>query len=401
MDSFPHTPHLLLVGARSEVIGKLVGLPLAVSVIQKPGRDSEFERSVALRTASVDFTDPDALLATAREIHDWRRVDAVLSLTEPALYPASVVGEALGVRVNPVATVGMALDKSTMRRRLADRGLDTTAFRVCTSLDEARELVADCPAGVVLKPVNGNAGTGVSLVRDPADLAAAWEWTTSKAKGSAVLAEEYLLGREISVETLSAAGEHRVLAVTGKYTYGPPHFAETGHDLPAPLPPEEHAAACSVVLGALDAIGQTWGPCHTEVIIRAGRAIIVEINTRVGGDRIWEMVEIATGVNLAAAAAAALAYGELPSADAVPRGAAAVRFLTPPPGRIASISGVEEALAVDGVIRVGDLFKIGDVVGRLTDSWDRAGYVLAAGSDVEAAAGAAEEAAGLVTIMTE
>src|SRR5580658_6991943 len=110
-------PHLLLVGARTEVVGKLVGLPVAVTVIQAPARDITFEQLMALRVISLDFdfADVQALVARVREIHQTRRIDAVLAMTEAALHPASLAAQAVGARSNPSDAVAATIDKSAMR----------------------------------------------------------------------------------------------------------------------------------------------------------------------------------------------------------------------------------------------------------------------------------------------
>jgi biotin carboxylase len=307
------------------------------------------------------------------------------------------------------------MDKAAMRQRLAAEGVETTRYQLCASFDDAKAFVGRCPDGAILKPANGNGGTGIHLVREPADLEAAWDWSTTATgawsvsgnAGRSVLAEEYLTGQEFSVETISADGEHRVIAVTGKHTAGPPHFVEVGHDLPAALSGPRYQAVTDAALNALDAIGYRWGPCHTEVILRESGdlATVVEINARFGGGQIWELAQLATGVDVFTGSVLAVARGELPAVTAPtvgapPGGGAAVRFLTADPGRVVDVTGVEDALSVDGVIRVGDVCPVGTVARPLGNSWDRLGYVLAAGPDPTAAAEAAEQAVSRIRIHT-
>ncbi|MGW1533388.1 ATP-grasp domain-containing protein [Streptomyces aureus] len=405
-------PHLLLVCPRHDVLGKFVGLPVALTVVHRPGGDRELEASLSLDVVDADFTDADALLAVAREVHARRPVDAVLGLTELSLHPVSVVAEALGARGNPPATLALTQDKAAMRARLRDRGLGTVAHRVCAGVEEARALIRGCPAGVVLKPVDGNGGTGVHLARTEEELDRAWAWASGARTGfawpqgespSRVLAEEFLTGREFSVESLSAAGRHRVLAVTRKHTSGAPHFVETGHDLPAPLPPDRYRAVADAAVDALDAVGYAWGPCHTEVMLAEDgeRATVVEINARQGGDQIWELVHHVTGVDLLQGAVLALAHGVLPGPATGLAGGASIRYLTPRPGRVTEVTGVAEALAVEGVIRIGELPSVGDELAPLGDSWNRAGHVVAAGPDPKSAADAADTAAALLGVRTD
>lgn len=393
----PNVPHVVLVGARPEVIGKLVGLPLTVTVLHFPASVTAAMRADAAAVFPVDIADLAAVLELVREIHCRRPVDGVLSLTEHGLVTASRTAEALGLRGNPAAAVLATQDKVLTRQLLHDAGLDATAYRPCAGVAEAAEFLRANPAGIVLKPVDGAGSAGVVRVTDQRELAAAWSWAA--APGRPILAEAWLAGREFSVETISAAGTHQVLAITAKTTTGPPHFIETGHDLPAELAAADRARIVDLVVRALDATGQRWGPGHTEVILTGGQVSLVEINTRVGGDRIWEMVDIATGVDLCAASALALAAGRLPR-PGDRAGGAAVRFLTAAPGVVSGVDGVPDAVAVDGVIRIGDLPATGTVVRSLRSSADRVGYVLAGGPTTAVAARAASAAAARVTVRT-
>lgn len=393
------------------MLSKFLGLPVAITVVHRPGGDRQLEESLALQVVDADFTMANDLLAVARSVHAGRPVDAVLGLTELSLLPVSTVAQALGARGNPPAALEYAQDKAAMRALLAERGLGTTAHRVCADVKEAGRFLATCPAGMILKPVSGNGGTGIHLVRDTVELAAAWAWTTGSsgawgwpahAAPAVVLAEEFLVGREFSVETLSAEGKHKVLAVTSKHTSGPPHFVEIGHELPAVLGIDEREVITATALRTLEAIGYLWGPAHTEVMLAEDgtRATVIEVNARQGGGQIWELVELATGFDMLSGGVTALAFGELPpETTALSRGAA-IRFLQAVPGRVVSVEGVDDALAVAGVIRVSELCSVGDVVSPLGDSWNRIGYVITAGADTRSAQDAAKLAASLITVRT-
>jgi hypothetical protein len=131
------------------------------------------------------------------------------------------------------------------------------------------------------------------------------------------------------------------------------------------------------------------------------RATVVEINARQGGDQIWELVHHVTGVDLLQGAVLALAHGVLPGPATGLAGGASIRYLTPRPGRVTEVTGVAEALAVEGVIRIGELPSVGDELAPLGDSWNRAGHVVAAGPDPKSAADAADTAAALLGVRTD
>lgn len=373
-------PHVLLVGARDEIVGKLTGLPVAVTFIQRSDAPGATASRAALATRTVDLSDLDAVCRVAQDVHARRPIDAVLSLTEPGLYPAAVAAQRLGVRSNPVEAVRNTRDKTRMRRRLRENGVDTTAWRLCDSINDARDLLGDVPEGIVLKPALGAGSAGIATVTSPGDLAAAWEWCQAAGEG-AVLAEERLVGEEFSLEAISHDGRHELIAVTRKETTGPPHFIELAHSLPAVMDDRACQALWETARASLDAVGHRFGATHTEIIYRSATPAVVEINTRMGGDRIWEMVQIGTGVDLVSAVVCTLAHDafDLPAArHTLP---AAVRFLTAEPGRVVAVHGVDDALALNGVMRIGDLPRVGDVVRPLRSSIDRAGYVLGAGPE--------------------
>ncbi len=394
-------PHLVLVGASPDIVGKMTGVPVTFSLVSRPGKagTDAFERSIANRIFYTDITDRDALLSCVREIHGWRRVDAMLAATEHALLPTAQVAEVLGVRSNPVSAISRAQDKAAMRECLAEHGLTVIPHRLCETAAEAEDFLREYPAGIILKPRDGNGGRGIYLVRDVADLADAWRHTSQESAGRAVLAERFFEGIETSAETMSAAGRHMVLAVPRKHFTDPPHLLELAHEIPGDHDEALVARVADAAVAALTAIGHQWGPTNTEVKVDGEQVAVIEINPRFGGAQYVEMLELATGVDETRAAAMALCYDELPQARAAGPGHA-VRMLIPSQGRVIAVTGGAEASALDGVIRVGDLPPIGMIVPPLADYRCRTGYVLTNGPSPRAARDIATAAARLVRIKT-
>ncbi len=67
------------------------------------------------------------------------------------------------------------------------------------------------------------------------------------------------------------------------------------------------------------------------------------------------------------------------------RKGAAIRFLQPLPGIFKSVEGVDEARGISGVIEVGFMKKIGEVIPELSNGLDRVGYVITQGNTREEA----------------
>ncbi|HZB51152.1 MAG TPA: ATP-grasp domain-containing protein, partial [Mycobacteriales bacterium] len=209
------------------------------------------------------------------------------------------------------------------------------------------------------------------------------------------LVEEYLRGPEFSVETLTVHGEHHVVGVTRKLLGPLPHFVEQGHLFGEPdTAGTRQVAALAVEL--LDAVGYQCGPAHTEVILTADGPRIVESQARLGGDKIPDIVELATGLDLRREIFAALA-GRTPR-PAPARAVGHIAYLSLPPGVLRSVSGVDEARALDFVHTVSFPFSVGDVIPPTVDSKTRHGFVILTGADTAQALARADQVRGLIQV---
>jgi biotin carboxylase len=145
---------------------------------------------------------------------------------------------------------------------------------------------------------------------------------------------------------------------------------------------------------AAEALGIREGPTYTQIVVSADGPRVGELAARLGGGHDAELCHAALGVDLNALALAA-ALGQPAEVQRGERaGGACTRFLVAPPGLLREVSGVAEALALDGVVRVRIYREPGYIFVPLRRGGDRAGAVLAVGLDrgdaVERARRAAE-----------
>ena len=344
----------------------------------------------------VDFTDPAAYAGAIRAAVRELGADHVWHVgSEESMLLAYEVADELGLAVNRPRAVELLNDKLAMRTLLRDKGISAVRFATAERWPDVAGLLAGFDLPVVVKPATLSASRGTFLLRDPADLPAWGAELAAYDYDGPLLVEEYLRGPEFSVETLTVAGEHHVVGVTRKLLGPLPHFAELGHLFPEPDTAETRAVA-GLAVALLDAVGYQCGPAHTEVILTADGPRIVESQARLGGDKIPDIARLATGVDLRQEIFAALAgRPPRPARDAA---VGHIAYLTLPTGVLRSVSGVDEARALDFVDTVSFPFSVGDVIPPTVDSKTRHGFVILTGADTAQALARADQVRGLIQV---
>lgn len=407
-------PRVLIVGGGQEHVRKARELGMDVVLAQFPDAYDRGHWPYVDQALLLDYGDVDRLLPLARALHEAYPFRAAVSLFELGLLPAARINEALGLGGESVATVELLLDKWRMRRHLATKGISPVASAVGRSAQDVREFAAAHGLPVIVKPIRESGSLGVFCVREAADADVVAErfrslddghWDARELSGAGsfdeFLMEEFLDGPEVSVETLTFDGRHVVVAVTDKECGGP-GFVEVGHSQPSRCPAGTLAEVTRLVTDFLDAVGLRSGPGHTEVKLTSRGPRIVESHNRVGGDRINELTRIAYGVDMERHALAAGLGVPAPLASTPePRGGAAVRFLTPEPGRVVEVTGVDAVRADPALVDLRLAVEPGDVLPPLAWNEDKAGHVVARGATAAEAVAHGRRLAGAIHVRTE
>lgn len=301
-----------------------------------------------------------------------------------------------GLPGNPPDAVRRCRDKSATRRALAAAAVPQPAFAVVDGADPGVGPPRDVALPCVVKPVDESGSEDVLLCRSEAEVRAHLLFLLAKrtnARGqpavTVALVEEYVAGPEYSVEMFHTAGRARCVGITAKVVGGTPFFVEHGHFHPAALEPEVARRLVTVAGAALDAVGVRDGPTHTELKVTPAGPVVVEINARLAGGMIPELIRLTAGIDLPeqqVRAAAGLAVHLTPTLTSHP--SAGIRFLVAPrPGRLRGVSGAAEARALPGIAGLYVRAPSDKLVGPARSALDRLGYVIAVGgsrADVEA-----------------
>lgn len=342
--------------------------------------------SALLDVDELDTNDVDVVVRAIRD-RQGQRVDAVLTFSEFYVVIVAEAAARLGLRYLNPDTARACREKPRTRRALQRAGLPTPNFWVVGSETEARAVSEAVSYPCVVKPPADSSSHGVRLIAAADELIAHYRvlgGRTENVRGQrldgTVLVESLLDGPEFSVETITrGAGQTQVVGVTGKHLSAPPHFVELGHDFPAPVPRMVAKELAAAAVEALEAVKFDFGPAHTEIRWTPRGPVIVEINPRLAGGMIPEVVAHATGIDLLGAWLD-LAAGH--PIDLTPRRqeVASIRFLTvATAGRLTRIDGADEARRLATVREIAITRAVGSEVRPAEDAYERLGFVIASG----------------------
>lgn len=239
----------------------------------------------------------------ARDAVGTLRPDCLLSLTEFRMTLAAALRAELGLPgASPVLEQRVS-SKWATRQCLRRQGL-TRVTQAIVPLDQMRRYLLTVDAArlpLIIKPDALSGSIGVhrldAVSPDSVNHLIDHLHADPMTRDSRYVVESCMEGPEISVEGVCIRGRPRIHAITDKTTSGPPHFIETGHQMPSrhsdDLPALE--TYLEQVMAALDYDSSGF---HAELMHHRGAWDLVETHTRFGGDFIPLLVELAGGGTL-------------------------------------------------------------------------------------------------------
>lgn len=249
----------------------------------------------AVAKADADFFYPISIIEKERILEEAKRINpcGICSIgSDLAMHTVNYVAEKLGLVGNSLRCTEISTDKYKMRQAFAKHGVPSAKFY---DFDDIKD-VNDLPYPLVVKPFDRSGSRGVSLVNNADELRLAAERAKGESFEKKAIVEEYITGKEYSVEYISYKGKHTFLQLTEKFTTAAPKFIETGHKEPATVETEILDEVKRVVETALNSLEVTYGASHTEVRIDGKTVRVIEVGARMGGDCIGsDLVKLSTG----------------------------------------------------------------------------------------------------------
>ncbi|GAB1056774.1 MAG: formate-dependent phosphoribosylglycinamide formyltransferase [Shewanella algae] len=189
-------------------LGKEVAIELqrlGVEVIGVDRYPNAPAMQVSHRFHVVNMLDPEAL----RAVIELEKPHLVIPEIEAIATATLAKMEAEGLKVVPTArATQLTMDREGIRRLAAETlGIPTSPYVFCDTEAEFNQAVAQIGLPCVVKPVMSSSGKGQSVIREQAQIAAAWEYAQQggRAGQGRVIVEGFVpFDYEITLLTISA-----------------------------------------------------------------------------------------------------------------------------------------------------------------------------------------------------
>lgn len=262
-----------------------------------------YRSSFSLDDYLANIVHTGSLEEMLRELRRYQPT-AVVAGGEIGVELADALSEGLGLATNGTALSAARRDKYIMIETIRAAGLRAARQLRITAQQGDQELRSwheRLGGKIVVKPARSAASEGVQFCDSPDNAVAAYHKVIGRInifseRNESVIAQEYLVGAEYIVNTVSRAGRHHVCDIWRTIRFdvnGVPDSMGGFYVTPREGAVQEELVSygCKV----LDAVGIRYGPAHIEIKMTPDGPCVVEIAARLAGTDNPYFAELATG----------------------------------------------------------------------------------------------------------
>lgn len=371
-------------------------------VIAADGDSNACGLQYADKAIVANITSEEEMLCIARE----EEIDGVIHpCSEVSMHVMGRINDEMGLSGISREQAIRATNKHLMREAFEKGGAPSPKSILTESAEDAwNHLQNDFQTNAILKPSRNSGSRGIAkVVRDIAkeEFLELYNVALNESRDKSVLIEQFIEGPEFSIEIIVWNGNVNILTVTDKKTTGAPHFVELGHSQPSCRTAKEVEILKAAAVAGVKALGVNNCACHAEAKLQDGKAYLMEIGARMGGDFISTVLtRLSTGVDMIAAAVNCALGIEPILKPTTEKQGVCIRYFCPKPGKLARISNTE-LLDIPNVYSKEIYVKEGDIIQNVTSSLCRSGHVIVTEENASKAVELAEKIINDVKFETE
>ena len=261
---------------------------------------------------NVSILDKDAVLSLARDL----KIDGIMSFAvDPGVVTAAYVADRMGLpQAGPYESVCILQNKERFRSFLETNGFNVPKSRGFSTYAEAYADRDYFSWPVIVKPVDSAGSKGVSRVESPENLKPAFDNAKSHSFSGKVIIEEFIDkdGCSSDSDCFSVDGELKFVSFSAQRfdESASNPYTPAAYSWPSTMTKAQESELTSELQRLIALLGMRTSIYNVETRVgKNGKCYIMEVSPRGGGNRLAEMLRMATGVDMITAAVKA-ALGE-------------------------------------------------------------------------------------------
>lgn len=253
----------------------------------------------------VDTADDDEVLSVIRGLSELLNIHAVIPGFEYFVPAAADAARMLNLPILTNYNVLALRNKDLMRQRLLASGIAVPEFLSVNNVTDLEKAMDTISFPAICKPVDAAGSVNVKKVTNKREaISAALRilegvdilWGHKLARS--LLYESYVQGKEYSLEGVVQRGKVIHFSLTEKQVSNQIDFIEIGHIVNVPVESSSKKKMERYVEQVIKALGMQNCPFHAELrLTELGQPILMEIASRLAGDKIGDLINLARGIN--------------------------------------------------------------------------------------------------------
>ena len=250
---------------------------------------------------NISIVDKEEVLRAAREY----QIDGIMSFAcDPGVVTAAYVAEQMGLpNVGPYESVCILQNKGKFREFLKKNGFTIPTAKSYKNIEDVKEDIRLFQWPVIVKPTDSAGSKGVTRVDNPAELEASIAYALSFSASNEFIIEDFIVQQGYSSDTdsFSVDGELKFVSFDcqrfDKKAKNP--YTPAAYSWPSSMSQEHQRELRNEIQRLLKLLNMQTAIYNIETRVGTnGKAYIMELSPRGGGNRLAECLRYATGVDM-------------------------------------------------------------------------------------------------------
>ncbi|EOQ30114.1 TPA: ATP-grasp domain-containing protein [Bacillus cereus] len=329
----------------------------------------------------TDINDYDNIITTIEKLNkSGKNIKGIFSFIDPYVYVAARLSEKFCSNIVSTNAIHHMENKILTRNVLKDLpiSLNYLIYKPTESLSSFFKKTNKINFPLIVKSPKSTGSKDVLLVTDKDQLILSIQSLLKKLPNEEILLEEYIDGPQYLVEILVQNGKVHIIAVIEQEITLFERFIVTGYSLLGQVDKRLYNSLFNAVNSVIQAFNMKNGACHLELRRIKDVWKLIEINPRISGGAMNDIIEIGHGINLVQETIR-LMLGNKPSLNKKHHKYVYAHYLTvKSKGKLIRVTGKNRSSKCPGVEKVYIKPKKGTFLKPPTSMGHRYGYVIAA-----------------------